>query len=125
MFWFIFVGVVLAFGIISWIIYANDRVRDGWALTAAICTFVPIFIGFCLIGVRNDYNKFERSFEIQRAYIEEIAAADPDADMSLIYMADMIEANQQLANYQAAREVNGFFSLIPERVFDIDPIGVP
>ena len=56
MFWFIFVGVVLAFGIISWIIYANDRVRDGWALTAAICTFVPIFIGFCLTNFEKRIN---------------------------------------------------------------------
>ena len=122
MFWWILGIIVFIIGIVSWILIIKIN-KDFVVLTAVIGTMVGILLIGASIGTYLEYKTFETSFEFQKATIEEIAADTLEPEMGLVYVADILDANQQLAEYQARYKVHGpIFSLIPERVLDIEPI---
>ena len=118
--------IVIAF-ILAIVFFILNKKNEWWNIGQLLGFAFSLGFAFIMLlavcGETMSYRQFETSLEIQREYIEEIAAADPNADLGLVYVADMIEANKQLADYQARRQVWGFASIIPERVFDIEPIG--
>ena len=79
---------------------------------------VAFIIVFCMICIPLEYKHFTMSYEIQR----EIVAEMPES--SSVYVADIITANAELADYRASKEFWKFASLIPDSVFDIIPIGL-
>lgn len=81
------------------------------------------FIALLVLACWMNYIKFENSFVIQKEMYEEIAASkSPINDLYLT--ADIINANAELAKYQASKSIYGPFTIIPDRVLDITPIGV-
>ena len=93
------------------------------ALFAAICGISAFLIVVGVSSERLEYNKFERSLEIQRNVIEQIYDERNILDYNF-YIADIVDANAQLADYQASKEYYGIFTIVPDRVMDIKPIGV-
>lgn len=45
-------------------------------------------------------------------------------DNTLIYVADMIDANQKLAEIQGSKKAWGGWSMYPDSVMDVVPIGL-
>ena len=122
MFWWILGIIVFIIGIVSWILVIKTD-KDWVILTAIVGTMVGILLIGAAVGTDLEYRTFEASFEFQKATIEEIAADAFESEMGLTYVADILNANQQLAEYQARYKIHGpIFSLIPERVLDIEPI---
>lgn len=92
-------------------------------LCAALCGVSAFLIFGVVSSERLEYNKFERSLEIQRNVIEQIYDERNILDYNF-YIADIVDANAQLADYQASKEYYGIFTIVPDRVMDIKPIGV-
>ena len=92
-------------------------------LCATICGVSAFLIFVGVSAERLEYNKFERSLEIQRNVIEQIYDERNILDY-IFYIADIVDANAQLADYQASKEYYGTFTIVPDRVMDIKPIGV-
>lgn len=92
-------------------------------LCATICGVSAFLIFVGVFAERLEYNKFERSFKIQRNVIEQIYDERNILDYNF-YIADIVEANAKLADYQASKEYYGIFTIVPDRVMDIKPIGV-
>ena len=92
-------------------------------LCATICGVSAFLILVGVFSERLEYNKFERSLEIQRNVIEQIYDERNILDYNF-YIADIVDANAQLADYQASKEYYGIFTIVPDRVMDIKPIGV-
>lgn len=98
----------------------NTDTYFGLTIISAIILFI---VGLVVICCYCEYATFERSFEIQREIYEEISTSESTPINDLYLTTDIIEANSQLADYKASKEIFGPFSIVPERVFDIAPIG--
>ena len=92
-------------------------------LCAVICGASAFQILVVVSSGRLEYNKFERSLEIQRNVIEQIYDERNILDYNF-YIADIVEANAEMADYQARKEYSGTFTIVPKSVMDIKPIGV-
>lgn len=124
-FWSIFniISIIISIGLIVWgTIDSNDLVLIlGVAILGAfIIILIAQIAGYCT------YLSFEEAFEIQRNNFEAFSS-DPNlmtdiAKLQLI--VDIMEINKDLANYQADKNIFGFFSIYPERVYSIQPIGM-
>ena len=125
MFWWILFSLITIFGAVSiTVYYIKDRkgkyISENWFFTGLLCLVVGGICLLCSIGVVSSYNTFERAFEIQREALEVIDVKTSD----ITYIADILENNMKLAEYKASNEIYGFFSLIPDRVQNIIPLGV-
>lgn len=110
--------VLLAMGIAAFLCFpGGDSVALG--ISGIVALVISITILLCATGAHFDYREFESSFEIQREIYENVAFQD-----NVLVTADIIKANSELAEYQARRMIYGKLSAIPERVLDIEPIGV-
>ena len=124
-FWLIVGFIGLAAGIFLLVIsFKNDFKGEYIALIAGlILTAVGIVALVSVADTSIDYNQFEISFKLQQEVYHNIQENDnwyPD----IYNVADIITANKKLCDYQARRKMYGFFSIIPERVLDIKPIGL-
>lgn len=124
-FWLIFGFIGLAAGIYLLVISFKDNFK--WECIAMIAGLILIAVGIIapivVVDTSINYNQFEISFELQREVYHDIQENDnwyPD----IYNVADVITSNKELCDYQARRKLYGFFSIIPERVLDIKPIGV-
>lgn len=130
MFWCILTAALVLAALIGflayWVIPKAHKYDREWGLFIFVpCLFVALIVGSSSLALKAEYNQFELSYEIQREFIEDMAAADPNVNTSLVYVADILDANKELAEYQAANDYYGFFSLIPDRVHNIQKIGIP
>ena len=109
--------VLLVIGIIAFVCTYDTPVWLG--ISGIVALVISITMLLCATGSYFGYKEFESSFEIQREIYENVAFQD-----NVLVTADIIKANSELAEYQARRMIYGSFSAIPERVLDIEPIGV-
>ena len=122
-FWIILALVLLVYVIIVFILKDFDY-DFGWTLSALVCCIVIFSILVGAIGCRMEYNEFEKAFEIQKEQFNMIAEKGDIGNSEYIYVIDAINSNKQLAEYQASKSLWGFVSTVPDRVFDIEPIGI-
>lgn len=124
MFWFILFGLITVFGIYSLTYYIIKDNRyscdEGWVVIGVICIILGCIALVCVGTIIADYNTFEVSFETQREILNMIDINTSD----VTFIADIITDNKILANYKARNELFGFFSLIPDRVQNITPLGI-
>lgn len=125
MFWIILIAIMTGFMIAGVIIYKRER-RDNaeeWGI-AAICLLPVIaIIIIALIACYTDYIQFEKSFEIQRGIFALLQENVIEFDYPYV-VADIVNANEELATYQASEMMWGIWNIAPARVLDILPIGV-
>jgi hypothetical protein len=94
------------------------------ALGAAFCGVTALVILLVAISYSMEYKNFEASFEIQRQTIAALTEKNNINSDNLLYMADMVEANKQLAEMQASKRNWKNWSMYPDSVLDIKPIGL-
>lgn len=94
------------------------------ALGAALCGATTLVILLVAISYSMEYKNFEASFEIQRQTITALTEKNNINSDNLLYMADMVEANKRLAEMQASKRNWKNWSMYPDRVLDIKPIGL-
>lgn len=94
------------------------------ALGAAFCGATTLVILLVALAYSMEYKNFEASFEIQRQTIAALAENNDINSDNLLYMADIVEANKQLAEMQASKRNWKNWSMYPDRVLDIKPIGL-
>lgn len=102
----------------------NWAVEVGAALSTAFCGAAALVILLLALVYTMDYKNFETSFEIQRQTVAELAANGEINSDNLLYMADIVEANKELAEKQASKRNWKDWSMYPDRVLDIKPIGL-
>lgn len=93
-------------------------------LGAAFCGVTALGILLVAISYSMEYKNFEASFEIQRQTIAALTEKNNINSDNLLYMADMVEANKQLAEMQASKRNWKNWSMYPDSVLDIKPIGL-
>ena len=71
-----------------------------------------------------EYRSFLASFETQRTIITQMSQSHQFNDNTLIYVADMIDANQKLAEIQGSKKAWGGWSMYPDSVMNVVPIGL-
>ena len=71
-----------------------------------------------------EYRSFLASFETQRTIITQMSQSYQFNDNTLIYVADIIDANQKLAEIQGSKKALGGWSMYPDSVMDVVPIGL-
>lgn len=123
--WF-WLGLALALVIYAVVIFTTrDFDYDfGWFMTGVVACGLALCFTLITVASRTDYVKFEKAFEIQKAQFEVIAESGVMDDSKYVYVIDAINSNKELAEYQASKAIWGFASTLPDRVFDIEPIGV-
>ena len=94
------------------------------ALGAAFCGATTLVILLVAISYSMEYKNFEASFEIQRQTIAALTEKNNINSDNLLYMADMVEANKRLAEMQASKRNWENWSMYPDSVLDIKPIGL-
>lgn len=93
-------------------------------LGAIFCGTTTLVILLVAISYSMEYKNFEASFEIQRQTIAALTEKNNINSDNLLYMADMVEANKRLAEMQASKRNWKNWSMYPDRVLDIKPIGL-
>lgn len=124
-FWFLFGFIGLIVGICLLVISFKNNFKGEYIAMIAglILTAAGVIALITVADTSINYNQFEISFELQQEVYHNIQENDnwyPD----IYNVADVISANKELCDYQARRKMYGFLSIIPERVFDIEPIGL-
>lgn len=94
------------------------------ALGAILCGATTLVILLVAISYSMEYKNFEASFEIQRQTIAALTEKNNINSDNLLYMADMVEANKRLAEMQASKRNWKNWSMYPDSVLDIKPIGL-
>lgn len=124
-FWTI-IGIILTLTCIGFIIYINKNRRAREKIWPFICVIIAgafaFLTFFTIITVRVGYIEFEQKFMIQKETYSQINFNTNENSINLI--ADIIDANETLTSYQALKKLYGDFSVIPERVLDLTPIGI-
>lgn len=117
-YWLVILAALIIFSIIALTLIQND-------VTDVFSIFMLTFVGIMLIVIlciRIDYNKFEAQIEIQRAQYEQLIEKGNSSEVILI--EDILSINQDLSEMKASRLTYNNWSLYPERVLDIQPIGL-
>ena len=90
-----------------------------------VFTGIAIFIiAIVILCLRTDYNQFEMEYSIQSSMYEQLSVSDISKD-NLFYIMDIFSCNKKLTEYQARHIYYGIASLIPDRVMELQPIGLP
>lgn len=124
-FWTI-IGIILTLTCIGFIIYINKnwRAREKiWPFICAIIAGAFAFLTFfTIITIKIGYIEFEQKFMIQKETYSQINLTTNENNIYLI--TDIMETNETLTSYQALKKLYGDFSVIPERVLNLTPIGI-
>lgn len=124
MYWFIVaaIALVVAIGI------GKYFSKDGGFFTNAPVEIVPMvaclyaivfFILICAIRDSVGFKTFEAKYELQKELYSTVSTAD-----NYIATENIIETNDQLFVFQAGKKQFGNWSMIPERVLDMEPIRI-
>ena len=117
-FWLIILGVVIAAAIVFFII-ANETYAFWAELAGPLAVGVAVFLIIILIIASFSYREFEQSFIRQQELYENFELPDND----YTYVMNILEANQELIDYQTRKELYGFASLVPDSIMELEPIG--
>ena len=125
MLWYL-VAIVLLIALVGVWIYGH---RTDWEnIFAVLCA---MFLGasiivICMVTVANTfgYKEFEQKYAIQKEQYEQFIKADEDMSKNIIYVADIITINDELAAMQAHKQTYGNWSVVSDHVFELTPIGL-
>ena len=122
-------GIILFICIIVFVVSLKAFNKSCW-------DSIVYFVSTCFTGIAAfvivlamllttcEYRSFLASFETQRTIITQMSQSRQFNDNTLIYVADMIDANQKLAEIQGSKKAWGGWCMYPDSVMDITPIGV-
>lgn len=122
-------GIILFICIIAFVVSLKALNKSCWdsilyftsMLLVGIAAFV---IALTMLVTTCEYRSFLASFETQRTIITQMSQSNQFNDNTLIYVADMIDANQKLAEIQGSKKAWGGWSMYPDSVMDVVPIGL-
>ena len=117
-FWLIVLGVVIVAAIVFFIL-ANKTYAFWPELAGPLAVCVAVFLTLFLIIASLSYREFEQSFIRQQELYENFELPDND----YTYVMNILEANQELIDYQTRKELYGFASLVPDSIMELEPIG--
>lgn len=105
------------------VIYCRKSSSDVFIIGAIASGVLTFIIGLTVLVCWMEYINFENSFAIQQDFYQEII--ESDSPLNDVYLtADIINANQELTKFQASKKIYGPFTVVPDRVLDITPIGI-
>lgn len=122
-------GIILFICIIIFIIslkMANKSHRNNavYLVSTFFTGITALIIALAMLLTTCEYRSFLASFETQRTIITQMSQSHQFNDNTLIYVADMIDANQKLAEIQGSKKAWGGWSMYPDSVMDVVPIGL-
>ena len=124
----IYLGIVLvlAVGLVCGVRLAANFGKHGdlGFVMALICGILVLIFTVIPIVTTIEYREFERSFYILSDYYEILDIPEISNNNNYIYTVDIIQANHDLANWQAKHQLYGIMSVVPDRVMNISPIGL-
>lgn len=122
-------GIILFICIIAFAISLKALNKNFWDstfyLVSTLLTGMAAFvIALVMLLTTCEYKSFLASFETQRTIITQMSQTHQFNDNTLIYIADMVDANQKLAEIQGSKKAWGGWSMYPDSVMDVVPIGL-
>ena len=122
-------GIILFICIIVFVVSLMVSHKNHWDSIpwggGAVASGTAIFlIVLAMLVTTCEYRSFLASFETQRTIITQMSQTHQFNDNTLIYVADMIDANQKLAEIQGSKKAWGGWSMYPDSVMDVVPIGL-
>ena len=102
----------------------NHQDSIPWGSGVFASSITAFIIAVVMLITVCEYRSFLASFETQRTIIAQISQTYQFNDNTLIYVADMIDANQELAKIQGSKKACGGWSMYPDSVMGIVPIGL-
>lgn len=122
LYWSIILFICIIALVISLIAFRkSDWDSISWGCSAIVSIAAALIIVLVMLTTVCEYRSFLASFEVQRIIATQI---HQPSDNSLFYTADMINANQKLAEMQGSKKAWGGWSMYPDSVMDITPIGL-
>ena len=118
-------GIILFICIIVFAasLMASDK-STFYLISTLLTGMVAFIIALAMLLTTCEYRSFLASFETQRTIITQMSQSHQFNDNTLIYVADMIDANQKLAEMQGSKKAWGGWSMYPDSVMDVVPIGL-
>lgn len=122
-------GIILFICVIAFVVSLKALNKSCWdsilCFTSMLLTFIAAFtIALTMLVTTCEYRSFLASFETQRTIVTQMSQSHQFNDNTLIYIADIIDANQKLAEIQGSKKAWGGWSLYPDSVIDVVPIGL-
>lgn len=123
--WYIISTILLLVGII---VFCRGRkirhIRDNFyhIMIGMTAIFLSIILSIITTVDYYAFIEFENKIELQRTQYETLE--NELSNDKITYVLDIIEVNNELVDYQVQKQMFKEFSAIPERVFDIKPIGI-
>lgn len=125
LYWSIILFICIIIFIISLIAFhKSDWDSTLYFASTLLIGIVAFFIALAMLLTTCEYRSFLASFETQRTIITQMSQSHQFNDDTLIYVADMIDANQKLAEIQGSKKAWGGWSMYPDSVMDVVPIGL-
>ena len=82
-------------------------------------------IGFaCIICTHMEHKTFIETYNEQKILYDTLAATDPEQS-SPLWITDIMAVNKDLAELKGRKRVYGMWSILPESIFELEPIGMP
>ena len=102
-------GIILFICIIVFIVSLKALNKSCWDSTLYLVStlltgVVAVIIALAMLLTTCEYRSFLASFETQRTIITQMSQSHQFNDDTLIYVADMIDANQKLAEIQGSKK---------------------
>ena len=125
MLWYL-VAVMLLIALVGvWIYGRRTEWENIFSVLCAIFLGAAIIV-ICMVTVAEtfEYKEFEQKYAIQKEQYEQFIKTDKDMSKNIIYVADIITINNELAAMQAHKQTYDNWSVVPDRVFELTPIGL-
>lgn len=102
-------GIVLFICIVVFVVSLKALNKSCWDSTlylvsTLLTAIVALIIALAMLLTTCEYRSFLASFETQRTIITQMSQSHQFNDNTLIYVADMIDANQKLAEIQGSKK---------------------
>lgn len=102
-------GIILFICIIVFVVSLKALNKSCWDSTLYLVStlltgVVAVIIALAMLLTTCEYRSFLASFETQRTIITQMSQTHQFNDNTLIYVADMIDANQKLAEIQGSKK---------------------
>lgn len=122
-------GIILFICVIVLVVSLKALNKSRWDsilyfISTLLAGTVAFVIALVMLVTTCEYRSFLASFETQRTIITQMSQSHQFNDDTLIYVADMIDANQKLAEIQGSKKAWGGWSMYPDSVMDVVPIGL-
>lgn len=103
-------GIILFICIIVFVVSLKALNKSCWDSTlyfvsTLLTGVVAVIIALAMFLTTCEYRSFLASFETQRTIITQMSQTHQFNDNTLIYVADMIDANQKLAKFKVVRKL--------------------